>query len=75
MTFQIEYEYHDELDRGLPMVVEYTKAGHRLMLATFWTESAAAAAIAQLEGCCECEFDHLCDRHYEIAYGKSREAN
>jgi hypothetical protein len=78
--YRIEYEFHDEIDRGLPMVVEYTKAGHRLMLATFWTESAAAAAIAQLEGYpiadedCECEFDHLCDQHYEIAYGKPREA-
>jgi hypothetical protein len=81
MSFHIEYEYHDELDRGLPMVVEYTKAGHRLILATFKTLAAAHSAIVQLEGYgphdagyCACEFDHLCNRHYFEHYGEHREA-
>jgi hypothetical protein len=75
----IEYEYHDELDRELPVVVEY-KNGTRIELATFKTFEAAYSAIAQLKGYataqddCDCEFDHLCDRHYFEHYGEHREA-
>jgi hypothetical protein len=78
MSYRIEHEYHDELERELPVVVEYRNR-QRIELATFWTESAARSAISQLDGYvpvedCACEFDHLCDRHYFEHYGEHREA-
>jgi hypothetical protein len=75
MSLHIEYEHHDELDRSLPMVVEHTVGGGRIHYGTFKTLGAAQRVLDSLRAAsCDCDFDHLCDKHYFDHFGEHREA-
>jgi hypothetical protein len=74
MSFHIEYEYHDELDMELPVVVEHNGNDERIEHATFWTHEAAERYLAEVKTArvpyrhsyCDCDLDYVCEEHQAL---------